>query len=242
MKLLLPLVVVFALAAAAVVSVRNAIADETVADVNAGLYEAGKARVATGVNIDDAAWKAIEADAKMAVRLAPSNGHYWNALARVYYQPRTIGDTSISPDYASAYQASRVAAVMQPSSGYVWSSLAYASDHLFTQGQLPGGNAAMEQVISRTALLGAREPNPLANTIDLGLANWPQLRAATKQDVMRAINNLAVRNKDDVLAIAYRRGALQTVCTEKVLVSHRVCVELRGSKEANGAASQTGLK
>jgi hypothetical protein len=236
MKLLLPLVVVFALAAAAVVSVRHAVADQMISSVNSQLYEAGKVRAATGLEIADSTWNALEADAKQAIRLAPSNGHYWNTLARIYYQPRSIGASPASPDYAAAYRASTSAVVVQPGSGYLWSSLSFASDQLFVQNQLPGGNAALEQSISRAAVLGAREPAVLSVVVDLGLANWPTLGIATKQDVLAAVRHLALRHKDDVTAIAARRGALPTVCGEFAAVGEEVCKNIRSDIAARNTS------
>ncbi|MBC7621987.1 MAG: hypothetical protein H7232_01210 [Aeromicrobium sp.] len=237
MRLLLPLVMILALAAAAVVSVRHAVADETIAAVNGILYDADKTRAATGATLDYASWKSIEAEATLAVSLAPQNGHYWNALARVYYQPRSVSGAAIGPDYSAAYRASRASVVAQPTSGYAWASLAYASDHLFAQNLLPGGKAALEQAISRAAVLGARETPVLGTAIDLGLANWPVLETSTQQDVLRAVRHLAQRHKEDVLAIAYRRGAVPTVCTEPAMTSHRICKELTNHLEAKDLAS-----
>ena len=238
MKIWFPMIVILALSAASVVSVRHAIADETIAAVNGTLYDADKTRAPTGATLDDANWKSIEAEATSAVSLAPQNGHYWNALARVYYQPRSVSGAAIGPDYSAAYRASRATVVAQPTSGYAWSSLTYASDHLFAQNQLPGGRAALEQAISRAAVLGARETPVLGTVVDLGLANWPVLETSTKQDVLRAVRHLAQRNKEDVLAIAYRRGALPIVCHEAVMMSHQSCTALNSRPDAKTSASQ----
>jgi hypothetical protein len=229
--------VLLALAAGLVMSVRFTIAHETVSGVNSKLYEANKVLSASGVNLADSSWRGLEAQAERAVRIAPHNGYYWNALARVYYVPRTVGGTAISPNYLAAYQAARKAVVALPSSGYAWLSLAYASDHLFAQNQLPGGKAAMEQAITRTLILGSHEPQLLGGVIDLGLANWPNLGAAAKQDVLRAVAHLSQQNKGDVMAIADRRGALPMVCAEKILASHRVCMDLSNTLPLKKAAA-----
>ncbi len=226
MRAWLPWVIVALLAAASVATIRHAVADETVSGINSKLYEAGKAQANLGLNIDDTVWKYLQAEARFAVRQAPQNGHYWGALARVYYLPRSVGQTAVSPDYMAAYEAHRHAVVAQPSSGYAWSALAYASDHLFAQNQLPGGKAALEQALVRAAALGAREPQVLRGVVDLGLANWPVLGAATKQDVQRAVNHLALRHSGDVLFIANQRGALPIVCAEQALALQKVCMAL----------------
>ncbi len=226
MRTWLPWLIVVLLTTASVVTIRHALADETVSAINGKLYEAGKVRVNTGVNIDDTIWQYLEAEAKFAARLAPQNAQVWDAVARVNYSPRSIGRTAVSPDYLAAYLALRHAVVAQPSSGYVWSAFAYASDHLYAQNQLPGGKAALEQALTRAAVLAAREPHVLRRVVDLGLANWPVLADATRQDVLRAVKHLVARNAGDVLAIAHQRGALPVVCAEPALTRQQVCQAL----------------
>jgi hypothetical protein len=221
--------VLLALAAASVVSIRYAIADELVSAVNGELFKADTARAATGLNMSDETWQVLLAEAQSAVQLAPRNGHHWNALARVRYLPRMVGEAAVSPDYVAIYQAYREAVLAQPSSAYAWSGLAYASDHLFTQNRLPGGKAALEQAIERTRILGQREPHALRTVVDLGLANWPLLTPATKQLVLGAVKHLAQRHRDEVVAIAGRRGALLTVCAEPAMLVHQGCNKYRDS-------------
>jgi hypothetical protein len=225
-RILLPWLLVSMLAAAAVVSVRHALADETAAGVNQALYEAHKTFAATGTTLVDAAWKNLQSEAETATRLAPHNGYCWHALARVYAQPRMNGAVPVSPDDAAAFAATTRAVVAQPSSGYAWSSMVAAADRLFAQNQLAGGKAALEQAIGRTTLLAAREPQALATVVDLGLANWPVLEVAAKADVLAAVKQLAQRHAEVVLAIADRRGGMPVVCEEPRLSMHRLCREL----------------
>jgi hypothetical protein len=77
----------------------------------------------------------------------------------------------------------------------------------------------------------------LGGVIDLGLANWPNLGAATKQYVLRAVAHLSLQNKGDVMAIADRRGALPTVCAEKILASHPACMDLSDTLLVKKAAA-----
>ncbi|MCA3018609.1 MAG: hypothetical protein ING66_16450 [Rhodocyclaceae bacterium] len=227
--------VLLSLAAASVASVRLAIADESVSDINGRLYEADKMRAETGMSSTDTAWQALLAKAQSAVHFAPHNGHYWNALARVQYLPRMMGEAAVSPDYAAIYQAYREAVLAQPSSAYAWSGLAYASDYLLAQNQLPGGKAALEKAIERTIFLGQREPHALRTGVDLGLANWPLLVPATKQMILGAVKRLAQHHLGDVAAIAERRGALPTVCVEAAMLAHQACNSLNG-----GAKTKVG--
>jgi hypothetical protein len=223
MKILLPSLVVCSLVTASVAAICRAVADEAVADVNTKLYEAAKERTATGALLGGGAWSQIESEAKLALRLAPQNGHYWNALARVNYEPQMLNATPVSPDYRAAYEASTKAVVAQPSSAYTWASLLYAADHLYVQNQLPGGQAALEHALSRATVLGSREPYVLGVVTDLGLANWSGLSATGRDSVMRAVEQLAKRNPDNALAIASRRGSLPVVCRAASLARYVAC-------------------
>jgi len=208
--------VLLSLAAASVASVRLAIADESVSDINGRLYEADKMRAETGMSSTDTAWQALLAKAQSAVHLM-------------------MGEAAVSPDYAAIYQAYREAVLAQPSSAYAWSGLAYASDYLLAQNQLPGGKAALEKAIERTIFLGQREPHALRTGVDLGLANWPLLVPATKQMILGAVKRLAQHHLGDVAAMAERRGALPTVCVEAAMLAHQACNSLNG-----GAKTKVG--
>ena len=223
MKRVLSSLVVLVLVGASVVAVRHALANELVASINGRLFELAGQSVKTGLAASESAVQHLDADAQSALALAPSNGQYWNTLARLHFTPRTNLSGAVVTDLDAAYVAAKASVVTQPSSAYAWASLAFASDQLMAQNRLPGGQAALEQSLSRAAALGAREPYVLRSVVDLGLANWDSLSAVSRQSVMRSIDHLAQRQPDDVIALARHRGRLAEVCSEKRLTSRKEC-------------------
>lgn len=223
MKRVLSSLVVVALVGASVVAVRQALADELVASTNGRLFELAGQSVRTGLAASESAVKQLEKDTRFALSLAPGNGQYWNTLARVHFTSRTDLLGAVVTDLDAAYAAAKASVVAQPSSAYGWASLAFASDQLMAQNRLPGGQAALEQTLSRAAALGAREPYVLRTVVDLGLANWDSLSAVSRQSVMRSIDHLAQRQPDDTIALARRRGRLAEACSEKRLASRKEC-------------------
>ncbi len=211
------------LTAAGVVSVAHAVADETVADINGKLFELGREHAGTGLAVSEPVVKQLEANARAALKWAPQNGQYLEALARVQYLPRMTSNGVVVSDIDGAYQTARSAVVAQPSSAYAWGSLAFASDRLMAESRLPGGQAALERAILRAATLGAYEPYVLRGVIDIGLANWITLSADAKRSVMQSVRHLALRQADDVIALAKNRGRLSVVCAEKRLVGRKEC-------------------
>ena len=226
MKHVLSSLVVLVLMGASIIAVRHAIADEVVASINGRLFELGRVQAQTGVAPDEATIQQLAADAKSALRLAPGNGHYWNALARVHYTPRTNASGAVVTDIDAAYIAAKAAVINQPSSGYAWGSLAFASDQLMVQNRLPGGQIALAQSLARAAALGAAEPQVLRNVVDLGFADWDQLSVPGRQSVMQSVNHLALHHADDAVALALRRGKLAEACMEKRLASQKACAIL----------------
>lgn len=87
---------------ASAIAVRHAVADEAVADLNSSLFELSRVLAQTGVAADEVAIQQLAADAKSALRLAPGNGQYWNALARVHYTPRTNASGAVVTDLDAA--------------------------------------------------------------------------------------------------------------------------------------------
>ena len=226
MKHVLSSLVVLVLMGASIIAVRHAIADEVVANINGRLFELGRVQAQTGVAPDEATIQQLAADAKFALRLAPGNGQYWNALSRVHYTPRTSASGAVVTDIDAAYVAAKAAVINQPSSGFAWAGLAFASDQLMAQNRLPGGQVMLAQALARAAAVGAAEPQVLRAVVDLGFANWDQLSVPSRQVVMQSVHHLALHHADDVVALAWRRGKLAEACLENRLAPQKACTIL----------------
>lgn len=222
----LPLIVVVLLAGASAWSVAHAVADETVADVSRELFEIERSARSQGAVPTQEAISRLENEVARANALAPYNGYYWDANARVRFTPRLQGAVT-QADMPGAYRATQRGVVVQPSSGYQWGSLLYAADQLNQSGILPGDMAALEQSLQQAARLASREPHVLKNVLDVGFANWDRLSPASQASVKTAIDHLAAREPDNTLLIAIRRGQVAVVCEDRKLTTHRACVAAR---------------
>ena len=225
-RALLPSLVVAGLVGASALAVAHGLADEIVGDINGQLYELSRNQARTGAVATAAAVAELTAEANTAIKLAPGNALYWDVLARVDYFPRSTATGAVVTDHEGAYAAAKAAVVRQPSSAYTWASFAYASDQLLTRGMLPGGQAALEQALNRATTLGGREPHVLRIVVDMGLANWDTIGAATRSSVQSAMRNLAVHHPADIIAIAANRGRLAQACETKRLATQKTCTTL----------------
>ena len=231
--------VVAFLAVASAWSIAHAIADDNVAEINLSLYEINRATRTTGQVPTQEELRRLESKSAIATALAPQNGFYWDADARIRFTPRVDGEVTVI-DMQGAYRAAQRGTAVSPSSGYKWGSLLYAADQLHSASQLAGGLPELEFALIKAARLASREPQVLRNVVDIGFANWTKLSPAAQSEVKTAIGHFSRREPESVIAIANNRGQLAIACQDKKLFSQSVCSAIR-QVSVSTASRQTGV-
>lgn len=147
-------------------------------------------------------------DLAKAQRLAPSDAAPYELAARLHATPVMAGgQTATAP--LMAREALLAALVRRPASGYAWAKLAAAEYALMPPGRLTDG---FLQAHANAARFGPWEFEVLVTVVDLGLATWNETTAGGKAVTEGAITRLGLRNPDDVMNIAVRRGGLAQIC------------------------------
>ena len=229
-RVLLPSLVVAGLVGASALAVAHGIADEQVAGVNGRLNAITAARIATGIAPPQQTLAELDRDLSDAISLAPRNGLYAMAHARLLRTPRQAPDGAVTEDLNGAQAAAQRALVRLPSSPYAWADYALVADSLNAQGKLPGGNAELFRAMRQAMQLGGREPTVALAVLDLGLANAADLDTPTKAVVAMALNLLVVNAPGDALAVGQRRGGLKMVCEHQAIAKHDLCARFRDQK------------
>ena len=220
MKFLLPLVVILALAAASVVSVRHAVADSILDDVVAGFRAAWAESVASGEPIKGYFLTANIERLKFASGLAPARAAFFEVMGSHYLTPALQnGVVSTNPLAAHAVQRETVSRL--PTFPYVWADLLSSADLIATSDPSTRPNVVF--ALQQATKLGPWEREVSMVVVDVGLANWEQCDAATKSLVRQAVSRLAFRYPEDVMTLAAKRGNVSVVCGDQQLRGRKEC-------------------
>ncbi|MBL8511082.1 MAG: hypothetical protein JNM52_05505 [Betaproteobacteria bacterium] len=161
-------------------------------------------------------WQAAYTELEQSLRWDTSNPAIVEQMGTLWVMRGNVGNT-IHTSYTEAVRYFERAAVLRPTSPYIWANLAWVKY------QLGEVDNVFYSALANAINMGPWEREVQMIATDLGLALWDEMPQTLRPMLLQIVQNGQQRYATEIGQIAARRGKLGLVCRFDNMAKSKQC-------------------